>query len=82
MAAKLFQKIFQLNSYSLNPPAFYWLWWRWWGSSNGAEGSGGSTGPYTGLTSQVLITDKNSKDIMEDAYRGGTGRLLDECVRG
>jgi hypothetical protein len=42
------------------------------GSSKGPGGSEGSTGPYLGLTSQVLITDKNSKDIMEKAYRGGT----------
>jgi hypothetical protein len=40
------------------------------GSSNGSGGSGGSTGPYSGLTSQALITDKNSKDIIEEAYTG------------
>lgn len=41
------------------------------GSSKDSEGNGGSSSPYSGLTTQVLITDKNSKDIMEEAYEGG-----------
>ncbi len=40
------------------------------GSSNGSGGGGGSNSPYSGLTSQVLITDKNS-NITEEAYRNG-----------
>jgi hypothetical protein len=37
----------------------------------GGGGGGSTTGSYSGLTSQVLITDKNSKDIMEEAYKSG-----------
>jgi hypothetical protein len=41
------------------------------GSSNGSGGDGSTPGSYSGLTSQVLITDKNSNDLMEGVFMGG-----------
>jgi hypothetical protein len=40
-------------------------------SSNGSGGGESIPDLYSGLTSQALITDKNSKDLMEGAFTGG-----------
>jgi len=41
------------------------------GGGGGGGGGGSPTGSYSGLTSQALITDENSTDLMEGAFMGG-----------